>query len=63
MAQSDAPRTCQGDNGLRERDARRSRFERTPDPAGPDGPIALALALGLGALVETVLYAADRAIA
>jgi signal transduction histidine kinase len=27
--------------------------------SGPDGPIALALALGLGALVETFLYAAD----
>ena len=27
--------------------------------SGPDGPIALALALGLGALVETLLYAAD----
>ena len=27
--------------------------------SGPDGPIALALALGLGAIVETLLYAAD----
>ena len=27
--------------------------------SGPDGPIALALALGLGAIVETFLYAAD----
>ena len=33
--------------------------------SGPDGPIALALALGLGAIVETFLYAAhpgDRAV-
>ena len=59
MARSDAPRGRRGDNELVSvtfddlvSDVRRIL-------SGPDGPIALALALALGAIVETLLYAAD----
>ena len=38
MAQGDAPRARRGDNKPRERDLRRSRLGRAPDPLGPRRP-------------------------